>query len=340
MPGLGLTRLRFRVALGLVVSTAIVLAPAAAGTQPKTLRAKDAALAAQSRAAVLGLYATETQLATARERLGDVRARVEAVRRQRRLATLQLGTARRGLAISQGRLALRIRALYERGDPDPIAVVLSSQSLDAAVAGIESLGQMARGDRTVVEQLRGARRSLRALERRLADRERRLDRLVAAAERTERGLEAARAERAAYVERLASERRLTHAAIARAERVAHAAHVKARTFRAAAPAPAGAAAPAVAVRTAMDAGETQLAVDAVAYSLPGSTALGIPVGWGVAAVDPAVIPLGTRFTVPGYGEAIAADVGTAVHGAVIDLWFPSLAQARAWGRRSVTIVLR
>ena len=49
---------------------------------------------------------------------------------------------------------------------------------------------------------------------------------------------------------------------------------------------------------------------AVAYSLPGHTASGLPVGWGIVAVDPSVIPLGTHMTVPGYGEAVAADTGS------------------------------
>ena len=82
-----------------------------------------------------------------------------------------------------------------------------------------------------------------------------------------------------------------------------------------------------------------LQVSSTGYSLPGRTATGIPVGWGVIAVDPAVIPLGTRLTIPGYGEGVAADTGSAVRGATIDLWFPSLGQARAWGRRTVTITL-
>jgi 3D (Asp-Asp-Asp) domain-containing protein len=63
------------------------------------------------------------------------------------------------------------------------------------------------------------------------------------------------------------------------------------------------------------------------------------VGYGVVAVDPSVIPLGTRMTIPGYGEGIAADTGGAIRGAVIDLWFPSAGQAAAWGRRTVTITL-
>jgi 3D (Asp-Asp-Asp) domain-containing protein len=83
----------------------------------------------------------------------------------------------------------------------------------------------------------------------------------------------------------------------------------------------------------------KLKVDAVAYSLPGSTALGIPVRKGVVAVDPKLIPLGTKLHVPGYGHGLAADVGYAIRGRIIDLWFPSTAKARAWGRRTVTITV-
>ena len=82
-----------------------------------------------------------------------------------------------------------------------------------------------------------------------------------------------------------------------------------------------------------------MTVLATGYSLPGTTATGVPVGWGIVAVDPAVIPLGTRMTIPGYGEGVAADTGGAVQGATIDLWFPTEAQALAWGRRTVTITL-
>ena len=87
------------------------------------------------------------------------------------------------------------------------------------------------------------------------------------------------------------------------------------------------------------AGTRTLVVDAVAYHLPGTTASGLPVGVGVIAVDQTVIPLGTRVFVPGYGAAVAADVGSAIKGNIIDLWMPSTAAARAWGRRAVTITV-
>jgi 3D (Asp-Asp-Asp) domain-containing protein len=83
----------------------------------------------------------------------------------------------------------------------------------------------------------------------------------------------------------------------------------------------------------------RLTVDAVAYHLPGKTALGVAVQKGVVAVDPRLIPLGTKLHVPGYGPGLAADVGYAIRGRIIDLWFPSTERARAWGRRTVTITV-
>lgn len=83
----------------------------------------------------------------------------------------------------------------------------------------------------------------------------------------------------------------------------------------------------------------KLRVDAVAYHLKGRTALGIRTRRGVVAVDPNLIPLGTRLHVPGYGHAIAADVGHAIKGRIIDLWMPSDVAARKWGRRTVTLTV-
>ncbi len=71
----------------------------------------------------------------------------------------------------------------------------------------------------------------------------------------------------------------------------------------------------------------------------GITASGEKVRPGVIAVDPTVIPLGTRLWVEGYGEALAADTGGAIRGRKIDVYFPSHQQALEWGRKQVTIRL-
>ncbi|MDP9238310.1 MAG: ubiquitin-like domain-containing protein [Chloroflexota bacterium] len=54
----------------------------------------------------------------------------------------------------------------------------------------------------------------------------------------------------------------------------------------------------------------------------GHTATGAVVTYGIVAVDPDVIPLGTKMFIPGYGYAVAADTGGAVKGYVIDLGYP------------------
>jgi 3D (Asp-Asp-Asp) domain-containing protein len=71
----------------------------------------------------------------------------------------------------------------------------------------------------------------------------------------------------------------------------------------------------------------------------GITASGERVRPGMVAVDPTVIPLGTRLWVEGYGEAEALDTGGAIKGKIIDVYFPSHQQALEWGRKQVTIRL-
>lgn len=57
----------------------------------------------------------------------------------------------------------------------------------------------------------------------------------------------------------------------------------------------------------------------------------------VIAVDPSLIPLGSRVYVDGYGEAIAGDTGGAIKGNRIDVFIPSQSDAMKWGRKTVTV---
>lgn len=69
----------------------------------------------------------------------------------------------------------------------------------------------------------------------------------------------------------------------------------------------------------------------------GMTAIGRRAGFGVVAVDPRVIPLGTRLYIPGYGFAVAGDTGGDIVGDRIDLGFDTDRDAMLFGRRSVTV---
>jgi 3D (Asp-Asp-Asp) domain-containing protein len=71
------------------------------------------------------------------------------------------------------------------------------------------------------------------------------------------------------------------------------------------------------------------------------TATGARTGWGVVAVDPRVVPLGSKLTIQGYeGTFTAEDTGPAIRGTAIDLWLPDAAAARRYGiqYRQVTVL--
>lgn len=92
----------------------------------------------------------------------------------------------------------------------------------------------------------------------------------------------------------------------------------------------------------------QLTVEATAYTAScegcsGVTATGVDLkanpNQKVIAVDPSVIPLGSKVYVEGYGEAIAADTGGAIKGNKIDVFVPAQADAEQWGRKTVNVTV-
>lgn len=75
------------------------------------------------------------------------------------------------------------------------------------------------------------------------------------------------------------------------------------------------------------------------YGCSGIAKMGMPAKHGIVAVDPRVIPLGTKLYVPGYGHALAGDIGSAIKGRRIDLCFNHLNDALRFGRREITVYI-
>jgi len=320
-----------RLALGLALTAAVFIgASSLAGAQnTASLKQQQRALSTRSHGALLGLYALDSRLAQARSELSRIHAKVVALRVEQQHVRAELAIVARNLRVSQRVLADHLRALYEEGEPNAIAILLGSNSLDDAVTRLNDLEQNARQGQDAVAEARDGSAKLAELAGTLEARIREAQALEARARQTATALANARAERVRYLASLARQRRLTRHQIAKLDARAKRVVEQAQAVQA------QSAAPAATVAGASGA----ITVTATGYSLPGHTSTGLPVGQGVVAVDPSVIPLGTRMTIPGYGEGVAADTGSAVTGYTIDLWFPTLADALAWGRRTVTITL-
>ena len=316
-----------------------------------TLRTQADSLSRSESTALLELYAAESALARAQAELSRLEERSARLVRDEQGVRRQTEIVRRSLSASQKRVAVLLRDLYVQGEPDPISVILGATSLDEAVAGIEGLSRAtALNERLAIEAGQRARQ-LGRLQARLAHQRASLNGSRRAARTGAERLAAAVTGRRETLALLQRRQSLTTQRLAALQSRAREAERLSTDITASstpsidAQSGAGASsqaapdAPTVAPSTPAPAGTRALVADVVAYHLPGNTASGLPVGVGVIAVDPTVIPLGTRLFVPGYGPAVAADVGTAIKGNIIDLWMPSTAQARAWGRRTVTITI-
>ncbi|WP_423407017.1 LysM peptidoglycan-binding domain-containing protein [Heyndrickxia sp. MSNUG] len=114
-------------------------------------------------------------------------------------------------------------------------------------------------------------------------------------------------------------------------------------------APAKAAASAVPAKTVQaPASSKEITVEATAYTAScegcsGITKTGVNLKTNpdakVIAVDPSVIPLGSKVHVEGYGYATAADIGGAIKGNRIDVFVPTQDDALAWGRKQVKVTI-
>jgi 3D (Asp-Asp-Asp) domain-containing protein/peptidoglycan hydrolase CwlO-like protein len=308
--------------LTLMAASAALAAPGGGG------RARAAATTRQldtrRHQALLGLYALDSRLGAWRSRLASLERAATALRQRRASVREELVADRATLHAGQQDLALDLRALYERGNVNPVAVMLGAESLTKGLRQLDDLSRVADQSRQLVAATTAARRRLLTSQHRLAAAERRLERSLAAARQAERNVEAALAARRAYISSLQTQEQLHARQVRSVEAAAQAARQKSQRLQPPAPPP--------------PTGKRQLVVSATCYDLSGTTATGVPAGPGVVAVDPSVIPLGTNMYVPGYGKGVAADVGGGIKGDVIDLWMTP-AQCASWGRRTVTITL-
>jgi cystine transport system substrate-binding protein len=353
------------------------------------LKERGAELERRSEQALLDLYALGSRLDQARADLAGLDAQVAALARRQESARREYRAALETQSNAQLQLGGQLRLLYEQDQPDAIAVLLGSASLNEAIDGLDSINRVARATESVLDQAKRAKHRVSREKARLAAQVARTESARGRVAAGAADLERARAERSAYLSQLRQEQALNNAQIADLEARAAAAQQRAQQVTArvqqdqpaqtasssstsstspstaTAPAPpeptttfatpstsAPGEPPPAAVESVSQSANTgstssspgpaksgsTMTVLATGYCLSGNTATGLPTGPGIVAVDPSVIPLGTRMTIPGYGEGVAADVGGSVKGARIDVWFASCSDASSF-TRTVTITI-
>ena len=297
-------------------------------------------LESRTHAALLDLYSLDSRLAGAQSRVASLEAASSRLQRQRATLRQVLSADRGSLAVTQRELELRIRDLYEHGSVDPLAVILGSTSLDNAVNRLNALSSVADEARQVVVATRAARVRLSGARRTLAQQQRRLAAALASARSAEATLSQARSARLSYISQLRAQEQRTQVAaiVSQAQTIEQKSQTLAPPQSASGGGGSSPSPPPAAPPPSGGGGGQTMTVSATCYDLPGHTATGMPVGWGVIAVDPSVIALGTKLYVPGYGNGVAADVGGGIKGQIIDLWMPPASCAK-WGRRTVTITV-
>jgi 3D (Asp-Asp-Asp) domain-containing protein/peptidoglycan hydrolase CwlO-like protein len=321
-------------------------------------RAVLADLRAGEESALLDLFAADSALARAERRVEALQGRLAAIRARSEETRRSLSIAQDNLVVARQLLNERLEQWYRMGEIDTIEIFLASDSFSDVIDQIDAIERMTARDAAVIEGTRAYASETEQHERALAEQERLAQSLVRDAQAEAERLAQVKSAKEALLADLRSRADLTEERIARLDQAAQEARARAEQIAAeqaasgggqAAPAPdggdgedAGAPPPPPDAAPVVDAGGGTggtLVVQATAYAIHGTTASGLPTAPGVCATDPSVIPMGTRFTVPGYGTCVAADTGSAIVGNIIDVWFPSLDQARAWGRQTVTVTL-
>ncbi len=276
-----------------------------------------------------------SEINDAGKRQADVEAEVQAQQGR-------LDQVKQQLADRQAVLDNRLRGSYKSDDTSYLGVVMDSENFSDFLNRVDAINEIADSDKHLIDSINNAKKSVENNLAGLAAKQQELSNLVGDLNSAQQNLVAARQQQQGVVSSIQGQKQANDSQLAQLQ--SQAAGIEAKMSQEQTQAAANN--PAVnngsgdggSSYSPPPAGGTSITVVATAYCMAGSTATGMPVGRGIIAVDPNVIPLGTRVHVSGYGDAIAADTGGAIVGNRIDVWLPC-SEAYAWGARTVTVTI-
>lgn len=221
----------------------------------------------------------------------------------------------------------RVRAMYVNNSDGYLDVILSSNNLSDFISKMDMISKVMDFDRNLINKLKEQKQTITNQKKVLDDKNAKLQQLKASNETA----------LASLSKDIKEQKQLLSQATEKEKQLVAAQTVQAST------------ASSVSQSGTLSRGMSKsvsysqaLTMTATAYSGDAITASGTATarnsgGYSTIAVDPRVIPLGSRVYVEGYGYAVAEDTGGAIKGNRIDLFFPTEGECESWGVRSVKV---
>ncbi|MHB1324633.1 MAG: 3D domain-containing protein [Thermoleophilia bacterium] len=301
------------------------------------LEARSQELDANYQQALRDLVGVDREVTRYNNEIADTNQRRAAIQAAIAADQARLNEYQSQLNNRQGALEKRLRGSYKSDDVGYLEMVMGAGDISDFLNRVDMINYIAEEDRQLITAVQDAKRSIEDKIANLSDMQNQLAGTAEQLGTAQANLLDAQGRQQSVVGTLQSEMQANQGQLGQLQ--AEAASIEARMNEMQrqatsassdggrsdySPPPAG--------------GGASYSMEATAYCLGGTTATGMPVGHGIIAVDPSVIPLGSRVHVSGYGDAIAADTGGAIVGNRIDVWLPC-GDAYAWGRRTVTVTV-
>ena len=310
-----------------------------ANQQIGDLKARSQELDASYQQAVTDLVAVDSEVTRYSNEITDTGQRLDDIKASISEEQKRLDECQAQLNERQDALEKRLRGTYKSNDVGYLDVVMGAGDFSDFLNRVDMINYIADEDRQLISSFQDAKHGVEEKIASLSDKQNELAGTIDQLNAAQSNLVAAKSHQQETVNSLKSRKLANDGQLAQAQAEASAIEARMNQIQQqamAAPAPedgdGGYDSPPPAT------GGSSYSMTATAYCLGGTTATGMRVGRGVIAVDPRVIPLGTRVHVSGYGDAIAADTGGAIQGNRIDVWLPC-GEAYAWGVRSVTVTV-
>ncbi|MHB8894760.1 MAG: 3D domain-containing protein [Candidatus Geothermincolia bacterium] len=258
----------------------------------------------------------DSEINSLKSRLSDLSTKSEALESRIETTGSKIEEQRTRLVAKRQALSARARSLYVNGRTSKLVMLVSSKGVTDYMNRADMLQKVAERDAQLIADTKKESDTLKAFLTRLKSDKSEIDKVSADLRARQKRLEKSRDERASV---------LAAAGAKSQEVVAQTSKVEARINKINPPEPVN----------GRPSGRVMSMV-ATAYcplepGLDESTASGMRATKGVVAVDPRVIPLGTRLNVEGYGNCIAGDTGSAIKGNRIDLCYDTLEEMDAFG---------